>query len=322
MTFKFVKFLKKLNIVKYILSLVEALVGTVDAHRLHKELMVSGISIEESIKIINRRWPDVKSCAQESPIFIFSAGWRSGSTLLQRLLMSKESLLVWGEPFSQAGLIEHLSRPILAINHRWPNEEWFVEYFDSKKMCELWVANLYPSIQSLLDANLQYLRTLFAPPFSSHVVEQRWGVKEVRLTIDHAFYLRWIFPKAKFLFLYRNPYKSYASYRPSRNWYKEWPDKPVFTPYRFAQHWRQLTEGFLCGFEDVDGLLIKYEDLCEGRLDIDALSKYLDIEIDASLLRTPVGSSNVKIYDIPTLELFIVKSVVEPLASSLGYRID
>ena len=32
-----------------------------------------------------------------SPIFIFTTGWRTGSTLLQRLITSSGETLIWGE---------------------------------------------------------------------------------------------------------------------------------------------------------------------------------------------------------------------------------
>src|SRR5262245_32576620 len=34
-----------------------------------------------------------------APIFLLSSGWRSGSTLVQRLINSDSSVLMWGEPF-------------------------------------------------------------------------------------------------------------------------------------------------------------------------------------------------------------------------------
>ncbi len=49
----------------------------------------------------------------ESPIFIFSSGWRAGSTYLQRLVMSSGKVLIWGEPFDKSDLIQSLSTSMI-----------------------------------------------------------------------------------------------------------------------------------------------------------------------------------------------------------------
>ena len=43
--------------------------------------------INDGLKCIEERWPMADADKDtERPVFVFSAGWRSGSTLLQRLL--------------------------------------------------------------------------------------------------------------------------------------------------------------------------------------------------------------------------------------------
>lgn len=47
-----------------------------------------------AIKTLVERWPDLREHdSSKSPIFVLAAGWRSGSTLLQRLLMPPA--LIW-----------------------------------------------------------------------------------------------------------------------------------------------------------------------------------------------------------------------------------
>ncbi len=106
----------------------------------------------------------------------------------------------------------------------------------------------------------------------------RWGIKEVRLGIEHGFYLRWLYPKARFLVLYRNPldaYRSYSQY--GRSWYDTFPDKPVFTPTAFGPHWRRLMEGFLRDAGKLDALLVRYEDLVGERPPLDEIDAHLGI---------------------------------------------
>ena len=81
----------------------------------------------------------------------------------------------------------------------------------------------------------------------------RWGVKEVRWDVEMASYLRWLFPDARFVFLVRNPFDAYRSYRqwdwydnwPFHTWYDRWPSEPIDSPESFGSHWRRLAGGFL-----------------------------------------------------------------------------
>ncbi len=58
----------------------------------------SRLSIESGIRAIRRRWPEITNDCDEHPVFILSAGWRSGSTMLQRMLMRE--CFIWGEPLA------------------------------------------------------------------------------------------------------------------------------------------------------------------------------------------------------------------------------
>src|SRR6185312_1965624 len=115
-------------------------------------------------------------------------------------------------------------------------------------------------------AHQAYFARLFAEPARRNGAE-RWGIKEVRLDCDHAFYLRWLFPRARFLFLIRNPYFAWRSYaaRAAKGWkwYHRWPDEPV-TVASFAAHWRRLAADFLENHHQVNGLIVRYEDLARG----------------------------------------------------------
>jgi hypothetical protein len=49
----------------------------------------------------------------DEPLFVFSAAWRSGSTLLQRLIVSTERHFLWGEPYDLCDLIRRLADSLL-----------------------------------------------------------------------------------------------------------------------------------------------------------------------------------------------------------------
>lgn len=148
----------------------------------------------------------------------------------------------------------------------------------------------------------------------------RWGLKDVRLTIEDAYFLRWLYPQDRFVFLCRNPYTAYRSYRLDRSWYNEWPDDPVFTAERFGRHWRELTQGFQDGCQELGGVFLRYEDLCAGNLDMAALEAYPQLGIDSSLQEQKVGTHRRQDDAVPGAELKRLQREVAALASSLGYE--
>ena len=84
----------------------------------------------------------------------------------------------------------------------------------------------------------------------------------MRYGIRHAVYLHWLFPRAKFLFLLRNPFECWSSYRRAQaRVLRFWPEELVTTPEQFGSHWRSLAEGFCNRFREVGGLLVRYEAL-------------------------------------------------------------
>ncbi len=199
---------------------------------------------------------------EERPVFVLSAGWRCGSTLLQRMIMeNRKDLLLWGEPFPHSNIHDGLVNQLRAFTLEWPPSPYFLSAIKLKDPSDTWVANLYPDVDDLVRAHRSFYSTLFAEP-ARKAGCTHWGLKEVRLTIDHATYLRFLYPKCKIVLLYRNPYDAYLSYS---HWnvtvFGTWPDRFVATPYAFGRHWAELTRGYLEGHKRVDALLIRYEDL-------------------------------------------------------------
>jgi hypothetical protein len=48
----------------------------------------------------------------EAPIFLLSTGWRAGSTLLQRILVTDPRLLLWGEPMGEMTIVSRITEMI------------------------------------------------------------------------------------------------------------------------------------------------------------------------------------------------------------------
>ncbi len=274
------------------------------------------MKLDETIDFIKRRWPAVASSAQEEPVFVLAAGWRSGSTLLQRMLMGQ--CLVWGEPYGSGGLIAHLAQPLGFFSESWPEENALISTPCWREpLGAMWTANLYPPVQSLLDAQVEFFRKLFAEPSQARGYV-RWGLKEVRYGMEHAIYLRWLFPRAKFLFLVRNPYECWASYRRSQaRWVRFYPEPEITTPEQFGAHWSSIVESCCDRFEKVDGFPIRYEFLIRSDFDLKPLAAYLGFEPNPAVREIRVGVSPPGW--ITREEVERLQQVVGPMADRLGY---
>ena len=107
------------SVVNAIKSLTVPFFGTRQArqdfkqHRKRKSAM-------ESIEVLQRLIAETEVDDDEQPIFVLSAGWRSGSTLVQRLLMSDHNTLVWGEVYDRSNIVQNLTKSILPFSESWP----------------------------------------------------------------------------------------------------------------------------------------------------------------------------------------------------------
>ena len=86
----------------------------------------------------------------EVPIFLLSSGWRTGSTLLQRVLMTDRKLLLWGEPLGRMEILSHLTDAIArgSLGDAWPADRWMDENPEAD-LATQWIANLYPPANDL-----------------------------------------------------------------------------------------------------------------------------------------------------------------------------
>jgi len=253
-------------------------------------------------------------------VFLLASGWRAGSTLLQRMIMSSGELFLWGEPYAHCGLIECLSesmRPLAATD--WPWAKRTIGKRDLQNLGKSAIANLYPEPEHLLGAHRSFFLAAYRDP-ALKAGCRRWGLKEVRLGAEHAFYLRTLFPEAQFLLLHRNPYSAWRSYRAmGRDWFRRWPEQPIITPRQFGEMWVNLTSGFLTSKEDLGALVVAYEDV-RSESTVGKIADYLECPIDSDPLGAVIGSSRTSsTYLITRAEENELRKVVDPLAKDLGY---
>ena len=282
--------------------------------------------ISSALECIQRRWPESFDSANdpESPIFIFSAGWRSGSTLLQRLIVSTGETIIWGEPLGDAAMIQRLAQSISAITDTWPPDSFFDRESGASGLSDKWIANLSPDIGFLRSSHRALFQEWLGKSAKGIFGAERWGLKEVRLTIHHAKYLKWLYPKARFLFIYRHLFDAYRSWKGNR-WKSVWPGYYPKSPVVFARHWRNLLEGFLEGYRDVDGVLIRFEDLVSGKVDLSGIASYLQVdELNSSVLkktvRTTGGDQSVRKNPLTIYDRIMLTWTGGSLLAKLGYN--
>jgi len=302
--------------------LMSALRGPAQARAAHRQALLRRPGIVSGIEQLRSVCPVTDINDDEEPIFLFSAGWRSGSTLLQRLIMSDSRALIWGEPYDECGMVQALADTMKAFRADWPPTEYYYDGTAPSNLSGNWIANLFPSLEDLRKGHRAFFDVMLSEP-AKRAGASRWGIKEVRLGIEHGFYLRWLYPRARFLFLYRNPLDAYRSYcRYGRSWYDTFPDKPMFTPTAFGTHWRRLMEGFLRDAKRLDALLVRYEDLVGDHPPLEEIEAHLGICINRSVLAAKVGSSerHGEKARVSRLEKWLLKRAVSPVAEKLGYE--
>ncbi|HBN25996.1 MAG TPA: hypothetical protein DD405_00805 [Desulfobacteraceae bacterium] len=281
--------------------------------------------ITEALNIIKQRWPEsyLTKDDPDRPVFIFSAGWRSGSALMQRLVISSGELAVWGEPLGEAAIIPKLAHALSFINLKWPSDSYFNNNRQLNSMTNQWIANLTPPISYLKASHRALIQAWLKTPAKEQYGVARWGFKEVRCTIDHARYLKWLFPNARFIFVYRSLFDAYKSWKGNK-WYSAWPGYYSYSPIVFARHWRLLLEGFLNSYKEVDGIIVKFEDLVSGKMNLDQIADHIGVKkLDALILEQKIGSprhiKKIRPNRLTRLDRFILSSIGGTILTKAGY---
>jgi hypothetical protein len=118
---------------------------------------------------------------------------------------------------------------------------------------------------------------------------KRWGVKQVRWSGAHAVTLRWLYPRCQFLLIVRHPVMAYlslgksgfqpqAAVAPIR-----WPDRWVSTLDDFARMWNEMALSWWSVRETLGVNWLRYEDLVEGRVDMDAIGATIGLQLRSEL---------------------------------------
>ncbi|MEP6389975.1 MAG: sulfotransferase [Halioglobus sp.] len=188
-----------------------------------------------------------------SPVFVFSSSWRTGSTLLQRLLNTTEELLVWGEP----QFLMPVRRMFNAANRNFSESQWMRDQAKEEKIHELWAPTICPDTKYVVPAFRNFFDSLYGEPSFAQGYT-RWGFKEVRdHALENAIMLRGFYPDAKIVFHYRHPFAAYASLKETDffHFFEENPFRPVHIWARnyasFKTDDAKLLDPFLISHEEI-----------------------------------------------------------------------
>jgi hypothetical protein len=254
-------------------------------------------ALDQSIALLEAAVREPPAPADERPIFLAAVGWRTGSTLMQRVLMTDPAILVWGEPLNHLAYVSRLMRPLLGFNPSWPPSGHWLSHLDEPDLTRDWVANMAPDAGHLKGAYRAFLDRWLAAPAHERGFS-RWGVKEVRWTAEDAIFLRWLYPDCRFVLTIRHPVYTYhslkqAGFEPGKvGFLLEWPDRWVADLDAFAHHWNELALGWAAVVDRLGAPWIRYEDLMAGRIDLTALGRTLGLTLDPErALATRAGAS-------------------------------
>ncbi len=264
-----------------------------------------------------------ESDATTAPIFVLAATWRSGSTLLQRLLLSSGDVMMWGEPWNRCDLVPRLRESLRPLDDAWPapgnvvDELEAGDRLDDAALHELMVPDLYPERTDLLAAHRALFDRLLAEPAARRGY-RRWGLKETRLSADDARYLHALYPEARIVFVHRDPYASWSSYVALRaQGYTRWPDEPIVSPRDFGRLWADRVAGYLAYPDDLPHMVVSYESLVDDPAVLAALGEFCGVVPDSTTLERKVGRSHGA--RLPAASAARVEKAVGSLAVDLGY---
>jgi hypothetical protein len=265
------------------------------------------------------------------PLFLFGF-WRSGTTLLQRLLNSYEDVLIWGE---HVGFLRDLANAYFRV---WRNPDFFqgnrplAELLEDRQLQARWSAWMnWIAEEDWRDLYRRFLEAVFAP--QGLPGKRFWGWKEVHYAGDSKDatlpFLAEIYPHARYIFLVRSGFNVVASYsiRPRRLSLGEWK-------HEGCDRWRRTVATFRDWHRSgrVESYWIRYEDMIRGEGELlrllGAMGKRFGADQRAILTDTAArGSSfdtnryNERWRQLSTLRLGVARACLARIEQEMGYPV-
>lgn len=273
--------------------------------------------LAESLSLLSSAADDNEDT--EAPIFVLSPGWRSGSTLLQRILVTDPRVLLWGEPLGEITLVSRLTETLCSVSSFWFRERCITDSLAPSSLATSWIATLCPPGDDFRLA----LRGLFDRWLAEPARRRgftRWGFKDVRMGATEATLLSWLYPHAKFVILSRHPYDCYRSLSDS-GWqvFYRYPDMPGDSAAGFARHWNRLSTSWSELPAEFPALHLKYEDLVSGRADFRKLESWLGVELRESVALAESVGHTARREKLAWYERLIISREAAQGMRALGY---
>ncbi len=262
--------------------------------------------LERALALLDAATLEPQAMPPEDPVFVAGLGWRSGSTLVQRALMTDPTILVWGEPMDRLFVLDVLAQPFTAITEAWPTEDVWISHRAGVDLVHDWVATLTPDAGHLRAGYRALLDQWLAAPAHQRGFK-RWGVKDVRFSGMHATTLRWLYPRCQFLLVMRHPVMAYVSMRGTgfepnaAGAVIRWPDRWIRTLDDFANFWNQLALSWWAVCNKLGVYWFRYEDLVGGGVNLDAIGASIGLKLSSTealgsfagkgLLNVPVSTA-------------------------------
>lgn len=225
----------------------------------------------------------------EAPFLVAGLGWRSGSTLLQRVLMTDPGCLIWGEPIDARMFVNRLAEAL--SNPDLPPEAWIGDR-PTEDLARQWVTFLWPDPADLR-AGLRALFDVWLAQPARRRGFSNWGLKEVRWSGVDLLLLRWLYPRSHVLLIIRDPVEAYDSlvryglHQAPRGFWARWPDRPVVDARDYAVFWNSLAETWALVLQTQSVEVVRYKDLANGAYDLAALAERIGLTLspDVALSR-------------------------------------
>jgi hypothetical protein len=299
----------------------EARAGRIDRHLLYLKEHRQRPDLRTAIaRLRDTRGVSVPDDGRD-PVLVLSASWRSGSTLVQRLLVSSGKLLVWGEPYRRAAQIPRLAESLIMFGAAgWPPPEFVLdraEASDPAALAGTWIANIYPPALDLVCSHRELFFRQFEEP-ARRFGYARWGIKEVTWGRDEIDYLKLLFPRARFILLARDPIACWSSQSGMGVLYNRWPEEPVVSPKRFAAQWSRLVTDFVnAAHDDPHCLLLRYEDVQAGTAVAAEIARFADVDVDETVLENVQRGIESARRPVPAPTVRIIRRATEKAAAAL-----
>lgn len=260
-----------------------------------------------------------------SPVFILGGGGRTGSTLVQRLLISTGEIMIWGE---HAGVLLDGVQRIVSGMREWIDREGarHLERFRQHGW-NAWIPNVNPSHDAFVAGARAALLEALAVP-AAQMGYRRWGFKEIRYNGAAVELLKILFPDATIIVILRHPGDALRSIKVAAWYEKDFGAQPE----AFLAAWAATSSTLVASASKFDGVLVsRYEDLvADPQRFVARVAKHVGIDVNrfdptaiATRLRGAPGGPTPEPIALDARDRAALAAPdVRQTATVLGYTID